>query len=534
MNIPTWQRFVPLAVALALTLAACGNQATPSASADGTDGASALPSGSQGPGGPRTGGDLIFARPEDNTTMDPIAAVETETIYVLKHIMETLFVTSEDGKSVEPWLATGHELSDDKLTWTIPLREGVMFHDGQEMVADDVVFSIDRGRSEDSGFGFLLAAIDTVEAVDDHTVEITTLYPWDPLLADLALWSASIVPSDLRGMSAEAFFEDPIGTGPFTLDAWKRGTELRVVRFDDYWQEGKPYLDSVTWRQVPDTNTRVLQLQGGQADIVSDVPFNTVESLDSADGTAAQGFASTTNFYLMFNTTIEPFDDVHVRRAIAHAIDKEAMAEAVLFGQGRPACSIIQETVAFYDPETPCLDFDLEAAQEELAQSPVPDGFDTTYLVPDEPTAVAIAEIIQQQLQPLDINMEIERIDPGQFYETLSNFDYELAYAGFSMDIPDPDEVVSFMLDYENGGGDSYSTGYNNPEMNELVRAAQQELDDDARQEIYTQIQQLHADEIPHFPLVFVTTPFGWRESVQDLFINPVGDRHLENVWLSE
>lgn len=533
MNIRAWHRFAPLSVALALTLAACGNQGTPTASADGTGGASVPPS-SQDAGGPRTGGDLIFARPEDNTTMDPIAAVETETIYVLKHIMETLFVTSEDGKSVEPWLATGYEVSDDGLTWTISLREGVMFHDGQEMVADDVVFSIDRGRSEDSGFGFLLAAIDTVEAVDDYTVAITTLYPWDPLLADLALWSASIVPADFRGLEEEAFFEDPIGTGPFMLDAWERGTELRVVRFDDYWQEGKPYLDSVTWRQVPDTNTRVLQLQGGQIHITSDVPFNTVETLESADGTSARGFAGTTNFYLMFNTTIEPFNDVRVRRAIAQALDKEAMAEAVLFGQGRSACSIIQETVTFYDPETPCLKFDLEAAQDELAQSSVPDGFDTTYLVPDEPTATAIAEIIQQQLQALNINVEIEKIDPGQFYETLSNFDYELAYAGFSMDIPDPDEVVSFMLDYENGGGDSYSTGYNNPAMNELVRAAQREFDDDARQEIYSQIQELHAEEVPHFPLVFVTTPFGWRDNVQDFFVNPVGDRHLENVWLSE
>ncbi len=534
MNIRVWRRYTPLSIGVVLIMAACGGQATPSTSAEGSDGASVAPSISQGAAEPVTGGDLIFARPEDNTTMDPIAAVETETIYVLKHIMETLYVTSEDGKSVEPWLATGHELSDDGLTWTIALREGIMFHDGQEMVADDVVFSIDRGRSEDSGFGFLLAAIDTVEAVDDHTVEITTLYPWDPLLADLALWSASIVPADFRGMEQEQFFEDPIGTGPFVLDAWERGTELRVVRFDDYWQEGKPYLDSVTWRQVPDTNTRVLQLQGGQAHIASDVPLNTVETLEVADGTSAKGFAGTTNFYLMFNTTIEPFSDVRVRRAIAQALDKEAMAEAVLFGQGRPACSIIQETVAFYDPETPCLEFNLEAAQDELAESSVPDGFDTTYLVPDEPTAVAIAEIIQQQVKPLNINIEIERIDPGQFYETLSNFDYELAYAGFSMDIPDPDEVVSFMLDFENGGGDSYSTGYNNPQMNELVRAAQQEFDDDARQAIYTEIQQLHAEEVPHFPLVFVTTAFGWRDSVQDLFINPVGDRHLENVWLSE
>jgi peptide/nickel transport system substrate-binding protein len=481
---------------------------------------------------PTPGGDLIFARTEDNTTLDPTVAVETESIYVQNHLFETLFVTSDDGATVEPWLATGYELSDDEQTWTITLRDDVVFSDGTPMTSEDVKFSVERAR-DTSSFGFLLTAIDGIETPDEHTVEIHTAYPWSPLLADLSYWGAAVLPADFGGKTEEEFFEKPVGTGPFILDSWDRGSQLRVVRNPNYWQEGKPYLDSVTWSQVPDANTRVLQVQGGQAHIASDIPFNTMQTLQASPGVNAEAFPGTTVFYIMFNTTVEPFDDVHVRRAIAHALDKEAMANAVLFGFGGAACSIIAPTVAYHDPETPCLPYDLEAAEAELAQSSVPEGFDAEFLVGDEPTHVAIAEIIQGQLAPLGINVTLRTIDPGQFYETLSSLDYQMGYAGWTMDIPDPDEQIAFMLDYEKGGADSYSTGYNNPEMNELVQAAQREFDPEARQEIYSEIQALHANEVPHVPLVFQQTTFAWTDEVQGFFVNPVGNRHLEDVWLT-
>jgi peptide/nickel transport system substrate-binding protein len=487
----------------------------------------------QDAGEPVTGGDLIFARREDNTTMDPVVAVETETIYVLNHIFETLFATSADGKTVEPWLATGHELSEDQLTWTIQLRSGVTFSDGTPLTSADVKFSVERAR-DNSPFGFLLSAIETIDTPDDETVVITTAFPWSPLLADLSVWAAAIVPKDFGGSDEEEFFNNPVGTGPFILDSWERGSQLTVVRNDNYWQEGKPYLNSVTWTQVPDANTRVLQLQGGQAHIASDLPFNTMQTLTSMPGIRAEAFPGTTVFYIMFNTTKEPFDDVHLRRAIAHALNKEAMAQAVLFGYGEGACSIIAPTVAFYDAETPCLTYDLEAAKAELAQSSVPDGTAIEFLVGDNPTNTAIAEIIQGQLAPLGIDVTLRLIDEGQFYETLSSLDYEIGYAGWTMDIPDPDEQIAFMLDPELGGGDSYSTSYDNPDMVKLVRDAQKEFDQAARQEIYSEIQALHAAEVPHIPLVFQQTTFAWTDDVQGFHVNPVGNRHLEDIWLKE
>lgn len=482
-------------------------------------------------GGPVQGGDLVFGRSHDNSSLDPVEIVDTATIYVLDHIFETLFRTSDDGLSAEPWLASGYSVSDDGLSWTINLREDVLFSDGSPMTSADVKFSVERAAA-DSPFGYLLSPIETIDTPDDHTVVFNNRFPWGPFLADLSLWAAGIMPADFGGLSYEEFFENPIGTGPFMFDEWQTGSFIRLVRNPNYWQEGKPYLDSVTWRQVPNDNTRLLQLQDGEAHIVSEVPLNLMESLDQEDGIEASSFPATTTMWVSFNTTVEPFDDVHVRRAIAHAIDSEGIAAATLFGLGGPACSVISPQVPYHDPNTPCLTFDLDAARAELAQSSVPDGFSAEYLVGDRSPDLPIAEIIQDQLAQIGIDVTLRVVDPGVHYATLSSFDYDFAYTGWTMDIPDPDQKIAFMFDLEEGGGDSYSTGYDNPEMTELVRAGQQAIDPEERQEIYSQIQALAASEVPFIPLIVQDLPFAWSSDVQGFRVNPVGKRNLENVWL--
>ena len=480
---------------------------------------------------PKSGGDLVFARTRDNSGLDPVEAVETDTIYVLDHIFETLFVTGDDGSSIEPWLASGYELSEDGKTWTVTLREGVEFSNGQPLTSADVKFSIERAIV-DSAFGFLLSVIDTIETPDDRTVVFENKSPWAPFLADLSVWAAGVVPQNFAGMNKEEFFEKPIGTGPFVFDTWERGKLIRLVKNPNYWQDDKPYLDSVTWTEVPDENTRVLQLESGQADIVSEVPLNLIESLNDKEDIDAATFPATTVYWLSFNTTVKPFDDPHVRRAIAYAIDNQAIAEAALFGFGGPACSVVSPVVPFHDPDTPCLAYDPEKAAEELAKSSVPDGFTVELLVPNEAPGPTIAEIVQALTAPLNIDVTLRTVEEGQMYSTVSSFDYEMAYTGWTMDIPDPDQNIAFMFDFENGGGKSYSTAYDNPEMTKLVRAGQQALDDEQRAKIYADIQALAAEEAPFIPLIVLDAPFAWRDDVKGLLVNPVGKRHLENVWL--
>lgn len=495
--------------------------------------AAGLAAGPMATAQPVPGGDVVFAGTRDISGLDPVEAVQTDTIYVLDHIFETLFATAPDGRSVEPWLAESYAASDDGLTWTVTLREGVTFSNGQPMTSADVKWSIERTIA-DSPFGFVLSVIDTIETPDDRTVVFNNKTPWAPFLAGLSVWAAGIMPADFAGMTKEAFFENPIGTGPFMFGEWAPGQSVTLVKNPAYWQEGKPYLDSVTWTTVPDDNTRVLQLQGGQADIISNIPLNLLPTLDADPGLTATTFPATTVFWLSFNTTKPPFDNVHVRRAIAYAIDTEEIAAASLFGFGGRACSVISPAVPFFDPATPCLERDGAQVMAELEAAGMPGGFEVELLVPAIAPGRTIAEIIQGQAAEFGIEVTLRPIDEGQMYSTVSAYDYEMAYTGWTMDIPDPDQNISFMFDFENGGGESYSTGYDNPEAAALVRAAQQELDPTARAAIYSQIQALNAEEVPFIPLVTLNEPFAWREGVNDLFINPVGKRRMENVWLAQ
>lgn len=481
---------------------------------------------------PAPGGDLVFAGTRDITGLDPVEAVQTDTIYVLDHIFETLFAASDDGRTVEPWLASGHDVSDDGTVYTVTLREGVLFSDGTPMTAADVKWSIERAR-EDSPFGFLLTVIEEIEAPDDGTVIFRLASPWAPFLANLSVWAAGIMPAEFGGRTAEAFFAAPVGTGPFLLDAWAPGQSVRLVRNPSYWQEGRPLLDSVAWVPVPDDNTRVLQLQGGQAHIAANIPLNLVGTLDAMPGINAGTFPATTVFWLSFNTTVEPFDNPHVRRAVAFAIDTAEIAEAALFGFGGRACSVISPAVPFHDPDTPCFERDGERVRAELEAAGLPDGFSVELLVPNIAPGRTIAEIIQGQAAEFGIDVRLRPIDNAQMYATVSAFDYEMAYTGWTMDIPDPDQNIAFMFDFEQGGGASYSTGFDDARMTELVRAGQQALDEDERAAIYAEIQALNAELAPFIPLIALDGAFAWRDEVQDFFINPMGKRRMETVWLA-
>lgn len=546
-------RSIAVVATLSLVAAACGgddsNGGASAPSPDGTD-APTEPTGptgdDDGPDEPdpepsndgdadaRRGGELTIARVNDTQQLDPLEAVQTETIYVLNMMMETLLFTAPGGGTM-PGLATSAEALDDEVTWRVSLREGVLFSDGSPFTADDVKFTFDRARGADVGFSFMLDAFVEANVVDELTIDLVTAEPITFVPALLALWSGAIIPDEFGGLTEEEFFENPIGTGPFVLDEWNPGQSIRLVRNDNYWQEGKPYLDSVVWTQVADDNARVIQLRGGQADIISAVPFASIAELDAEPGLSVTEWDSTLQFYLMFNFTVEPFDDPDVRRAIAYAIDREAIVRAGLFGSGAVACTILPPTMLHFAPDVECLPHDPELAAVTLAQSSVPDGFDTELLIAGTNVlASTAAEIIVENLRPLGINVEISRVDGSQLYSTQTTGGFEMVFQGWGSDIPDPDQQITFMVDPVSGGVESYWTFYDNPEMTALVESARREFDDDARAAIYAEIQALHLEDLPHIPLVFQPNPFAQSDRVQGFQVLPTGNYFIQDVWLED
>jgi len=486
------------------------------------------------PGGTAArGGDLVIARSADSQSMNNTTVFDNESIWIFEQIMQPLYTVTADGKSVTPWLATSYKVSADKKTYTFTLRPGVKFSNGKTMTSADVKFSIDASRAAAKGWGYIDTAIKSVADPSPATVVVTLTYPWAPLLADLSLFSNAIVPANYGGETETQFYQDPIGTGPFKWDYWHKGSALKLLRNPYYWQQGKPYLNSVTWTDVPSDNTRELQLKGGQAQVDEFPAWSTVSSLKTTPSVTMSLFNSTRTDYFSFNELRKPLQDVHVRRAISLAVNRAALVRAVLFGNGRPANSLFPPQVPYYQQATQGLQYDLAAAKQEMAKSSVPHGFAATILVPsgysDDAT---IATVLQSELKPLGIKLNIQTLDPNTVNTDQQSLKYDMTLTYWTMDIPDPDELATFAVD-PTSGARSFFTAYDNATVVKDTHDAEQTLATSARQSLYNQIQAQSASDAFMAFLYYSPYAYATTSSVRGFFVTPLGNYHLENVWLS-
>lgn len=482
--------------------------------------------------GPRRGGNVIFARTADPTTLDPAPPFDNEAIWTVLNIYDCLYTVTPNGHSSMPWLAVAHEISSDKLTWTFHLRPGVKFSDGKPLTAADVKFTLERSAKDPNGY--MLAAVKAIDAPDASTVVIHTKHPWGPLLGDLAMYSNAILPKDLDGMSPAEFFKNPVGTGPFRVHSWTKGQQLKLVRNPHYWRKGRPFLDGVTFTTVPDDNTRVLQLRGGQADIIEFPPFSAISSLQATQGVKVDLFPSTWVSYIAMNEKKPQFADVHVRRAISYAIDRNSIIRSVLFGHAQPAASFFSPGWAFYNPKTPRLWYDPAKAKQELSKSSFPSGFSATYaVVAGDTVNSAIAQIVQANLKKIGIKLTIQSYDISAFNALTNKGQYDLSPNYYTLDIGDPDENTPWAIDPVYGGSNSLNTWYRNSEVRNLTFASEHTIDPKKRQSIYARIQDIVAMDCPFAELYYQPYPYAQKTSVNGFTIAPTGNYHLENVWLT-
>lgn len=517
---------------LSAMLAACGTSNGSGGSGGG--GATNPTNNAAGTSAPaKSGGHLVLARAQDSVDMDKTMVFSNASIWVYIQIYENLTIGSKDGRSVEPWLATSWTQSDDKLTWTFKLREGVKFSDGSPLTSADVKFSIDQSSGTHGGWEFINSAIQTVSTPDPHTVVIKTKYPWAPLLADLACPNNGIIPNNYGGRSKADFYKAPIGSGPFKWSTWDKGSKLTLVKNPNHWRKGLPYLDSVTWQVVPDDNTRNVMIQGDTAQINENPPFSTVEQLKNASGVTMQLFPSTRTDYILMNETKPPFSDQNIRLAISYAIDRESLVKTVLFGHGTPANSLFMPTVPYYDPHTPGQQYDMNKAQAALAKSSMPHGFSCTYTAQSgDATDQAIAQILQASLKKLGITMNIKNVDPSALHDIQNKLDYQISHSYWTMDIADPDELVQFAV-LPAGGGHSFDTGYLNKQAQSLAKKAEQEFNHDKRQQLYNQLQTVLAESAFLPPLFYQPFPYAMRSNVQGFFVKPTGLYDMGQVSLA-
>lgn len=451
---------------------------------------------------PRYGGVLRAGMQTDPIGLDPHTTNSTATRNLLENVYDTLVAFAADGQLV-PALATAWTVSPDGRAYTFELRRGVTFHDGAPLSAADVVFSLLRlkdpavasPRSED------FAAIETVVASGPHTVVVRLRSPFGPLLSKLAFSMNAIVPAHLvrRGDELQRV---AIGTGPFRLADYQPQTRLLLARYPGYWGRDAaggplPYLDGIEFRFFPDPNARTLALRTGYVDFIEYVPAADVALLQRQPAVRVVGGVGTNFRSLVLNTRVPPLDDPRVRKALAYAIDREAVVAMALFGVGGvPAAGAsVPPGSRFALRDSPYRRRDVARARQLLRQAGLPAGFALTLLCTSTYDFLrAPAEVIVANLKEIGVRVRLRVLDWSLFLPQVVERRFALALWGES-GLADPDDFLYEPL-HSRGGQNvgSFADG----ELDKLLEAGRRTPDDDERRRIYEAAQRRILDAAPH------------------------------------
>ena len=369
--------------------------------------------------------DITIGMQLEPPNLDPTAgaaAAIDEVVYA--NVFEGLTRFGPDG-AVLPALAESWEVAPDGLSWVFNLREGVSFHDGLPFTAEDVVFSFDRAMAADSTNAQkqLFDGINEVTAIDDTTVEIGLDAPKGSLLFNLA-WGDAVIVSPA---SAETNKSNPVGTGPFRFSNWVQGDRIELVRNEEYWG-GKPALEKVTFKFISDPTAAFAAMMAGDLDAFPNYPAPENLAQFEADPRFSVIVGSTEGeTILAMNNARPPFDDIRVRRAVAHAIDRQAVIDGAMFGYGTPIGSHFAPHSPAYEDLTAESAYDPELAKALLAEAGYPDGFATTLTLPPPSYARRGGEIVASQLRAVGIEVEIINVEWAQWLEQVfTNKDFGL------------------------------------------------------------------------------------------------------------
>ena len=530
---------VALAAALGVLLTACSQPPTPSGqSAPGASAAAA-----------QSGGNLRVGQAADIVSLDPWNVSDSASLLVARQVYETLVGHDAAGLRIVPRLATRWETSADGRTWTFTLREGVKFHDGTALDAAAVAFNFERARDaghpargKHSGFALFAgrwsadgeALLTKVMAPDARTVVFTLRSAFGPFLADLANPSFAIVSP--RSVQADpdgwmlAASRGAAGTGPFRFASgdWRRDQQLVLERNAEYWQTDErgvplPYLDRLTFRVIPDAGTRTAELRAGALDVVRDLPPQEVTAVRGSPNLSLLARPPHSVVYLGVTHTRPPLDQLEVRRAVAAAINKQAIVQAVYAGEGKAASQLIPPGMLGYDDSvTDFLKYDEAAAKKLLAEAGLPRGFETELWYPppsraDEPDTRKMAEAIAADLARVGIKVQLRAMEAGRSARDIEEQRFPLYLGERSAASADPDDLLVAWWD---------------PQARALLRQARIETAESKRAELYKQVSKMLQQQVPRIPLFHPTPPVATTRKVHGLVPHATGGEAFTRVSL--
>lgn len=505
-----------LAAAMALSLAACGGNQENNGSGGGTAG-----------GYKNT---LTWAQGADVTSLDPHQGKETPAVQVNTQIFDTLVTVDPETNEVVPQIAESWEQTDDQ-TYVFKIREGIKFHDGSDLTAEDVKFSLDRARNS-ATVSYIVNFIEEVTVDDDHTVTVKTTAPYAPTLRNLAIPFAAIVPKAVVEADENAFIQNPVGSGPYKFVEWNHGDHVTLKAFDDYYA-GKPETENLIMKVIPETSQRTIALETGEVDLAYDLAVNDIPKVNSDDKLTVYEIPSLTCWYVSMNMNKKPFDNPKVREAMSMAIDRQTIIDTINAGSGQTADAIIAPAVFGYY-STGVKEYNPTKAKELLAEAGYPNGFSTTLWVNDNQSRIEMCQAMQAMLLEVGVQCNLEVLEFGSFISRTTAGDHDLAYFGWTTSSGDADYSY-YSLEHSTQQGAAGNRSFlADPDVDKLIEEARSNTNEEERKELYKELA-IKLDEINNnIPVYYSSINVGANKKVEGFVMDANGYHSLEKVKVAQ
>ncbi len=520
------------------------------------------------------GGTLVFGSSGDAVRLDPADVTDGESIQRMDNIFEGLVEYDGGTTNIKPCLATDWEISDDKKTITFNLRKGVQFHHGYgEMTADDVVFSFARQYDEDHWYhqygewaywNYMFGDIESVEKLGTYKVAIHMKRPNASMMTSLAMFTTCIVSEKAAEEYKDEYFKNPVGTGPFEFVEWVKDDHITLRAFEDYWRD-RAYLDKLIFEVIPDPSARYMALKSGDVDGIEHIDPGQLEQIEEDPDLQLLSQPGMNVGYVALNCgegykdangngkwdegedvpvpgAFEPFKNIKVRRAIAHAINKEAIVEHLYKGAASVAVQGMPPVLFGYNEEIEGYEYDPAKARQLLEEAGYGDGFKVTLWHmgstsrPYFPVPTQIAEAIQADLADVGIDVELFTEDWGSYLQDAEEGKAPMIMLGWSGDNGDPDNFLNVLYSQRVctvGSAGNY--GFKkNQEIQDLLTEALQTYDQDKRAELYEEANKLLVEQCTHVFIAHADQNLGFSKNVKGYIIHPTSRKFFYPVWIEE
>lgn len=516
---------IALAAIMVLSLSACGSSAPATTTAAAAGQIEAAPT-------KEINTEINVALSGEPNALDPMCgATDRTSSAVYNNIYDTLLVADENG-NILPNLAE-YQIIDD-TTYEFKVYKGIKWHNGDELTARDVMFTMKKG-AETAITKYIWGTIDTegFELIDDYTLRVKTVDPSPALLALMTALPASILNEKYVTEVGDGSGTAPMGTGPYKFVEWKRGDSITLERFEDYHGD-KPDVSKVTFHIVPESTNRTIELESGTCDISYDIPISDINRIN--DNSSLKMFTGPGNSirYIGFNCQKAPFDDVAVRTAVAEAIDIAGIVKAVQRDVGIVAVNPIAPGIRYYNNDIKLREYNVEKAKADLAAAGYPDGFKTYIWTDENKDRVDIATILQTQLKEIGVDAELKVADWSTHVTACYNGEIDIYIFGWSCACPDPSIIFNSVFNSEMLGQGGNCSRIVDARIDELLAIGNTDMDDSHREAAYKEIQQRVYDLVPWVPVWVDGIYVGANNRIESMAVTATTAWSVKNIKLAK